>query len=168
MYVRIIPDADRTASGPNRAPDRNEVDAVPRQAEHRRVDAGEILDVRQPGVGARPGEARRLERVPGSLHGVSIPYRRRIRENRPIGIARSIAFRLAIERPLRVGRREPPGGRRLASNRARRYVAGQTLEEACDVARHLLDLGLAVSLDAFGELVTDPDAAAEAAASYAV
>jgi proline dehydrogenase len=59
-----------------------------------------------------------------------------------------------------------PGGRRLAYRRARRYVAGQTLDEAIVVARRLLDLGLAVSLDAFGELVTDPAAAVGAASSY--
>ena len=53
-----------------------------------------------------------------------------------------------------------------AYSRASRYVAGQTLDEARGVARRLLRLGLAVSLDAFGELVADPAAAAEAAGAY--
>jgi proline dehydrogenase len=84
-----------------------------------------------------------------------------------MGVARSIAFRLAMSERFESVVGAVPGGRRLAYNRARRYVAGQALDEARDVARRLLDLGLAVSLDAFGELVTDPTSAAEAAGSYA-
>jgi proline dehydrogenase len=84
-----------------------------------------------------------------------------------MGVGRSVAFRLAMSERFESVIGAIPGGRRLAYNRARRYVAGQTLDEARDVARRLLDLGLAVSLDAFGELVTDPGAAVAAAGSYA-
>ena len=73
-----------------------------------------------------------------------------------MGVARSVAFRLAMSERFESVVGAVPGGRRLSYNRARRYVAGQTLDEACVVARRLLGLGLAVSLDAFGELVTDP------------
>ena len=84
-----------------------------------------------------------------------------------MGLARSVAFQLAMSERFESVVGAVPGGRRLAYSRARRYVAGQTLDEARDVARRLLDLGLAVSLDAFGELVTDPGAAVAAAGSYA-
>ncbi len=60
-----------------------------------------------------------------------------------------------------------PGARERSYQRARRYVAGATLDEALDVARDLLRQGLGVSLDAFGELVRDPAEAAQAAGAYA-
>ncbi len=84
-----------------------------------------------------------------------------------MGAARSVAFRLAMSERFESVVSAVPGCRRLAYSRARRYVAGQTLDEALDVTRRLLGRGLAVSLDAFGELVGDPAQARAAAGSYA-
>jgi proline dehydrogenase len=82
-------------------------------------------------------------------------------------VRRAIAFRLAMSERFEEAVGAVPGGRNRALVRARRYVAGETLEEAVGVARGLLSQGLAVSLDAFGELVRDPAAATDAASSYA-
>jgi proline dehydrogenase len=84
-----------------------------------------------------------------------------------MGVRREIAFRLAMSERFESLVRAVPGGQGLAYRRARRYVAGASLDEALDVSRGLLAQGLAVSLDAFGEFVTDPAAATEAAGSYA-
>lgn len=59
-----------------------------------------------------------------------------------------------------------PGARERAYARARRYVAGETLADALAVAHDLRALGLAVSLDAFGELERDADRAAAATGEY--
>ena len=84
-----------------------------------------------------------------------------------MGVRRQVAFRLAMSDRFESLVGAAPGARARAHPRARRYVAGETLDEALDVARDLLRQGLGVSLDAFGELVRDPAEAAEAAASYA-
>ena len=47
-----------------------------------------------------------------------------------------------------------------------RFVAGETLDDAIDVARDLNASGARVSLDHLGEHVTDRDAAEAAAADY--
>lgn len=56
--------------------------------------------------------------------------------------------------------------RDAAWRRARRYVAGRTLEEAQPVVVGLAGRGLAVSVDRFGERVTDADVAKAAADEY--
>jgi proline dehydrogenase len=84
-----------------------------------------------------------------------------------MGVRREIAFRLAMSERFESLVGVVPGGRTLAYRQARRYVAGATLDEALDVSRRLLAEGLAVSLDAFGELVADPATAAAAAGAYA-
>jgi proline dehydrogenase len=84
-----------------------------------------------------------------------------------MGVRRQVAFRLAMSERFESLVGAAPGGRARAYARARRYVAGETLDEALDVARDLLLQGLGVSLDAFGELVADPAAATDAALSYA-
>ena len=54
----------------------------------------------------------------------------------------------------------------LAKKVARRYVAGETLEDALFVTRTLTAQGLLVALDLLGENVERPDAAAEATQEY--
>ena len=84
-----------------------------------------------------------------------------------MGVRRQVAFRLAMSDRFESLVGAAPGARARAYSRARRYVAGETLDEALGVARDLLRQGLGVSLDAFGELVRDPAEATEAATSYA-
>ncbi|HUO45528.1 MAG TPA: proline dehydrogenase family protein [Acidimicrobiia bacterium] len=57
---------------------------------------------------------------------------------------------------------ETPAGRALAH----RFVAGETLGEAIDVARHLNREGLVVSLDLLGEEVTESSAVEAAVTGY--
>ena len=49
---------------------------------------------------------------------------------------------------------------------ARRFIAGETLEEAFPAVRELNDKGLNVTLDYLGEAVTDENATREAAEIY--
>ena len=55
---------------------------------------------------------------------------------------------------------------RLGRSSARRFVAGETLEEAIQATRALNQRGLTVSLDHLGENVTDATEAASAAQDY--
>src|SRR3954468_12084985 len=87
---------------------------------------------------------------------VSIPHPSGIRENPRVGIRRQVAFRFAMSDRFEALVAAVPGARERSYQRARRYVAGATLDEALGVARDLLRQGLGVSLDAFGELVRDP------------
>ena len=84
-----------------------------------------------------------------------------------MGIRRQVAFRFAMSDRFEALVAAVPGARERSYQRARRYVAGATLDEALDVARDLLRQGSGVSLDAFGELVRDPAEAAQAAEAYA-
>jgi proline dehydrogenase len=59
-----------------------------------------------------------------------------------------------------------PGARARAWRSARRYVAGEALEDALGVARALGERGLRASIDLFGERVTDPTVAAAVAGAY--
>lgn len=54
----------------------------------------------------------------------------------------------------------------LAKKVARRYVAGETLDDALAVTRNLTSQGLLVALDLLGENVARPDAAREATDEY--
>ena len=179
--MRIIPDADRTASGPNRAPERNEVEPSHGSPNTAASTPARSFTYGQPRVRARAGEARRLERVPrlvqrrpagarclvGWPWHVSIPHPRGIRENPRMGVRRQVAFRLAMSDRFeslvgavpgaRNGRTRGPG----ATSRARRWTRRSASRATCCAQ------GLGVSLDAFGELVRDPAEATEAATSYA-
>src|SRR5262249_27903668 len=55
---------------------------------------------------------------------------------------------------------------RLARRSSRRFVAGETLEEALQATRALNQQGCTVSLDHLGENVTDASEAASAASDY--
>ncbi len=59
-------------------------------------------------------------------------------------------------------------GSRVGRSVARRFVAGETLEEALAAARRLQQAGMSVSLNHLGEEVTDPKAAAQALEDYRV
>ncbi len=75
-------------------------------------------------------------------------------------------FRLATSERLERAARALPGGERLTWQAASRYVAGRSRAEALAVAGQLLADGHGVSVDLFGELVTDLDTAAEVADQY--
>jgi proline dehydrogenase len=49
---------------------------------------------------------------------------------------------------------------------AKRFVSGQTIQEAIPVVRHLNSLGILATLDVLGENVSDRRAAEVAVASY--
>ena len=57
-------------------------------------------------------------------------------------------------------------GTRAGRALAHRFVAGETLDEAIDVARHLNRQGLVVSLDLLGEEVTEPGSVEAAISGY--
>ncbi|MDX6235644.1 MAG: proline dehydrogenase, partial [Kribbellaceae bacterium] len=59
-----------------------------------------------------------------------------------------------------------PGGEVNAWRAASRYVAGRTRDEALSTTDDLLSEGHAVSVDLFGELVSDPAAAAQVVEDY--
>lgn len=61
-----------------------------------------------------------------------------------------------------------PGGEAAAWRAASRYVAGRSRGEALRTAVGLLERGYGVSVDLFGELVRDPDAAAGVVEQYQV
>ncbi len=81
-------------------------------------------------------------------------------------VRRRVAFGLAMSDRFESLVDRVPGARPRVMGMARRYVAGESLAEAVTVARSLAARGVAVSLDAFGELVRDPAVARRAAAGY--
>ena len=80
---------------------------------------------------------------------------------------RQIPYALATNDRLEAAVRRSPRLERLAYRAALRYVAGRTLEEAIAVVHDLHAQGMAVSLDLFGESVTDPAAVQAAVQGYA-
>ncbi len=70
-----------------------------------------------------------------------------------------LLFKLATSERFERAARVLPGGERAAWRAASRYVAGRDRAEALTVTAGLLDTGHGVSVDLFGELVTDPHAA---------
>lgn len=75
---------------------------------------------------------------------------------------RALLLRLSQNKRLAPLIMRNPASRRVA----RRFVAGQTLDEAVAVARRLNQSGRAVSLDLLGENVSDEEGARRAAESY--
>ena len=84
-----------------------------------------------------------------------------------MGVDRAVLFRLATNQQLERTVRAMPGGERAAWRAASRYVAGRTREEALATAHQLLARGHGVSVDFFGELVTDPSTADRVVEDYA-
>jgi proline dehydrogenase len=73
-----------------------------------------------------------------------------------MGLDRAVLFRLATSDRLERTVKRVPGGEDVAWRAASRYVAGRSRDEALATATALLARGHGVSLDLFGELVTDP------------
>lgn len=72
-----------------------------------------------------------------------------------MGLDRALLFRLATSPRFERGVQAVPGGGRAAWRAASRYVAGRTRADAVATADRLLARGHGVSVDLFGELVTD-------------
>jgi proline dehydrogenase len=83
-----------------------------------------------------------------------------------VGFDRAVLFRLATNEQLERAVRSLPAGERVAWRAASRYVAGRSRSEALSVADRLLAEGQGVSVDLFGELVTDVDEATEVVEHY--
>ena len=83
-----------------------------------------------------------------------------------MGLDRAVLFRLATSERLERAARALPGGERLSWQAASRYVAGRSRTEALAVAGPLLAGGHGISVDLFGELVTDVDTAVEVVEQY--
>ena len=73
-----------------------------------------------------------------------------------MGLDRSVVFRLATSERLERAVKRVPGGERAAWRAASRYVAGRSPSGALATAELLLQRGHGVSIDLFGERVTDP------------
>ena len=83
-----------------------------------------------------------------------------------MGADRALLFRLATSRRWEEAVRGVPAVEDRAWRHASRYVAGRTRAEALQAAAGLLADGHGVSLDLFGELVTDPHQADAVVAGY--
>ncbi len=76
-----------------------------------------------------------------------------------MGLDRIALFRLATSERLERTVKRAPGGEAAAWRAASRYVAGRTGTDALDTAARLLEQRHGVSVDIFGERVSDPAAA---------
>jgi proline dehydrogenase len=83
-----------------------------------------------------------------------------------VGLDRAVLFKLATSERFERTARALPGGEQAAWRAASRYVAGRNLEEALAVATARVASGHGVSVDLFGELFTDIDAATEVVEQY--
>ena len=83
-----------------------------------------------------------------------------------MGADRALLFRLATSRRWEDAVRGRPATEERAWRYASRYVAGRTRAEALPAAAVLLAQGHGVSVDLFGELVTDPQQADTVVADY--
>jgi proline dehydrogenase len=82
------------------------------------------------------------------------------------GLRRRLLFQLATNPVFERAILATPAGRERAWRSARRYVAGERLDEAVAVVRALHADGLTATLDLFGERVRDPGIAARVADAY--
>ena len=76
-----------------------------------------------------------------------------------MGLGRSVLFGLATSERLERAVKRVPGGEPAAWRAASRYVAGRSRSGALATVEMLLERGHGVSVDLFGERVTDPAAA---------
>ena len=83
-----------------------------------------------------------------------------------MGLDRRVLFRLATSRRLERGVKRVPGGEPAAWRAASRYVAGRSRGEALAAAEQLLEQGHGVSVDLFGERVSDPAVADQVLEDY--
>jgi proline dehydrogenase len=79
---------------------------------------------------------------------------------------RTVLFHLVTNEYLERAVRAVPRGEALAWQRASRYVAGRTTDDAVRVVERLRERGVAGSIDQFGELVTDMAVADQVARDY--
>ncbi|HJQ74767.1 MAG TPA: proline dehydrogenase family protein [Gaiellaceae bacterium] len=84
-----------------------------------------------------------------------------------MSLRRRLAVALATSNELEAVVRWSPKLTDRSYRAARRYVAGERLDEALAVARHLTEDGFAVAVDFFGENVREQSAARSTAAVYA-
>ncbi len=83
-----------------------------------------------------------------------------------MGLDRAVLFRLATSPRFEGAVRGVPAGERLSWSAASRYVAGRGRDEALTVTGRLLAAGRGVSVDLFGEQVTDVGAADRVVEEY--
>ena len=83
-----------------------------------------------------------------------------------MGIDRRLLFRLATSQRLERAVKRVPGGDTAAWRAASRYFAGSSRSDAIATAEQLLERGHGVSIDLFGERVTDPVVADEVVEDY--
>jgi proline dehydrogenase len=83
-----------------------------------------------------------------------------------MGLDRAVLFRLATSERLERAIKALPLGEALAWRAASRYVAGRSRGQGLATAMTLLDDGHAVSVDLFGECLSDPAAADRVLADY--
>ena len=83
-----------------------------------------------------------------------------------MGLTRSALFVLATSERFESTVRRLPGGEAAAWRAASRYVAGESAGDALAVAGRLLASGHGVSIDLFGERVSDPGLADRTVAEY--
>ena len=81
-------------------------------------------------------------------------------------LRRRLLFQLVTNQRLEQQVRRSPTLERRAYAMARRYVAGETIQDMLGVIAGLRDQGIAASVDFFGELRADPAAAERATADY--
>src|SRR3954447_17490293 len=83
-----------------------------------------------------------------------------------MGVARAALFQLARRERLERAVKRVPGGEAAAGRAASRYVAGRSREDALPIAVRLLEAGHGVSVDLFGEWVSDPAVADRVCEDY--
>src|SRR3954447_12093742 len=83
-----------------------------------------------------------------------------------MGLDRRVLFGLATSKRLERGVMRMPGGELAAWRAASRYVAGRSRSEGLAVAEMLLEQGHGVSVDLFGERVSDPVVADQVLEDY--
>src|SRR5919204_28945 len=83
-----------------------------------------------------------------------------------MGLGRDVLFRVATSKRLERAVKRVPGGERAAWWAASRYVASRSLSGALGTVEMLLERGHGVSVDLFGERVSDPAVADAVLADY--
>src|SRR5215211_8740909 len=83
-----------------------------------------------------------------------------------MGLGRSVLFRVATSERLERAVKRVPGGELAAWRAASRYVAGRSRSGALATAEMLLERGHGVSVDLFGERVSDPAVADQVLEDY--
>jgi proline dehydrogenase len=85
---------------------------------------------------------------------------------RGVAVDRSVLFRLATSERFERAVKRVPAGETAAWRAASRYVAGRSLTDAMAAAERLLEEGHGVSVDLFGERVTDAAVADQVLEDY--